>query len=105
MRANAVVTAIAIFASCAGHPSGGPSLRRSECARSDVERALPPLADDPVVLLTIDGVRWQEIFEGTDSELWASPKIPAAELVPNLYRLGTERGAFIGAPSFGVIRA
>jgi hypothetical protein len=50
-------------------------------------------------------VRWQEIFEGTDPTLSKTPRVPAALLVPNLYLLGSERGAFIGAPGHGVAAA
>ncbi|HVH46155.1 MAG TPA: alkaline phosphatase family protein [Labilithrix sp.] len=61
--------------------------------------------DAPVVVVTIDGVRWQEIFDGTDPTLAPGPRVPATKLVPNLYALGTERGAFVGAPGSGVISA
>ena len=66
-----------------------------------------PGVDDPLVLVrvTIDGVRWQEVFEGTDPALSHRPPEPAASLFPNLYLMGTERGAFIGAPGHGIIAA
>jgi len=59
----------------------------------------------PVVLVTIDGARWQEIFEGSDTSLSHAPFRPSRELVPNLDRLTRERGAAIGAPGRGLIRA
>ncbi len=64
-----------------------------------------PRADEPVVIVTIDGVRWKEVFEGTDPELSNAPPVPASVIAPNLHRLGTERGAFVGAPGSGVIAA
>lgn len=61
--------------------------------------------DAPVVIVTIDGVRWHEVFVGTDPQLSTRPVIPAAELVPTLHKIGTERGALLGAPGFGEIAA
>lgn len=59
----------------------------------------------PVVLVTIDGARWQEVFEGSDTELSHAPRRPSRELVPNLDRLARESGAAVGAPGRGLIRA
>jgi hypothetical protein len=64
--------------------------------------AAPP---DPVVIVTLDGVRWQEVFEGTDATLSKAPPVAAAALLPNLYALGQEHGAFVGAPGYGEIAA
>lgn len=58
-----------------------------------------------MILVTVDGARWQEIFDGTDTALSRAPKRSAREIVPNLDRLARERGAAIGAPGRGVIRA
>ena len=59
----------------------------------------------PVVLITIDGARWQEIFDGTDPALSHAPRRSARDLVPRLDRIVRERGAAIGGPGRGVIRA
>jgi hypothetical protein len=73
----------------------------SSCAASNrTPLPAPPAAENganisvtaPIVLITIDGARWQEIFEGRD-------------LLPNLERMTRERGAAIGAPGRGFIRA
>jgi hypothetical protein len=64
-----------------------------------------PTVTGPVILVTIDGARWQEIFEGTDTALSHAPFRPSRLLVPNLDRLARERGAAIGAPGRGFIRA
>lgn len=61
--------------------------------------------DAPVVIVTIDGVRWMEVFEGTDTTRSKHPFVPAAELAPNLHTLGVDRGAFVGAPGRGSIAA
>jgi hypothetical protein len=59
-----------------------------------------------VVVVTLDGVRYREIFEGIDPKL-AAERGPiqgavndAAGLMPNLHRLMTE-GAALGAPGHG----
>lgn len=78
--------------------------------------ALTPLAADApeeersesaVVLVVLDGVRWQEIFDGADRELarrrgldplvWAN----AHDLVPNLQHMLDAGGVAIGAPGHG----
>jgi len=64
----------------------------------------PPLA---IVLVTLDGVRWHEIFEGVDARLAASHGLPpsevvgAAELTPELHRIVATHGAALGAPGHG----
>jgi hypothetical protein len=94
MRA-ALISAVVVGSSCA------PS--------SHVEHALPPEAPAavtaPLVLVTIDGARWQEIFEGSDPALSHAAHRPARELVPRIDRLVRERGASIGSPGRGVISA
>lgn len=61
-------------------------------AEARPEPSAPPESlepPDPVVLVVLDGVRWQEIFGGTTS-------LDAASLTPNLHRLASERGAALG---------
>ena len=72
---------------------------------SDVRRSsLPALT---VVLVTLDGVRWHEVFEGVDSRLAAShglsahEVVGAAELTPNLHRIVATHGSALGAPGKG----
>lgn len=61
--------------------------------------------EHPVVLVTLDGVRWQEVFLGTERALSSSDPIPAPAILKNLYMLARERGAFVGAPGHGTISA
>lgn len=61
--------------------------------------------DGPVVIMAIDGARWQEVFHGVDRSLTSSAPVPAAAIFKNLHVLGTERGAFVGAPGHGMIAA
>jgi hypothetical protein len=72
-------------------------------ARADAKE----LASHHVVLMAVDGVRWQDVFEGVDPELAERHGVPPAEvvpanaLIPNLYRLAATRGAALGAPEQG----
>lgn len=59
----------------------------------------------PVVLVTVDGARWQEIFVGTDPARTPAGARPPHEIVPNLDRLVRERGAALGAPGRSTIAA
>ncbi|MBX3204802.1 MAG: alkaline phosphatase family protein [Labilithrix sp.] len=69
-----------------------------------VERR-PHGVDAPVVLMAIDGVRWQEVFHGADRSLSSSAPIAPTTIFKHLHGLGTERGAFVGAPGHGTIAA
>jgi hypothetical protein len=58
-----------------------------------------------IMLVALDGVRWQEIFVGSDPSISGSPPRSPGILAPNLHRLATERGAALGAPGRGIISA
>lgn len=67
--------------------------------------AAPSCARDPelgVILVAIDGVRWQDIYRGTDPDLVApgSPLKPAEALAPHIHALA-RRGVALGAPGHG----
>lgn len=75
----------------------------------------PPGADDvelktapkTVVIVVIDGARWQEIFEGVDARLARqhgmkrAAVVPARSLFPELHALVENGGAALGAPGHG----
>jgi hypothetical protein len=71
------------------------------------EREPEERAESAVVLVVLDGVRWQEVFGGADRALatdrgmnplaWASPRA----LMPNLQRLLDTRAIALGAPGRG----
>jgi hypothetical protein len=71
-------------------------------ARDDPERA-----ESAVVLVVLDGVRWQDVFSGADRALvhardsdavaWENPR----SLMPNLYRSIDRNGVALGAPGRG----
>jgi hypothetical protein len=78
-------------------------------APGSVRPAEQPVA---IVIVTLDGVRWQEVFAGVDPALAAAHGVgaeqvlPARQLLPNLYAIIDGHGAALGAPGYGApIRA
>jgi hypothetical protein len=77
-------------------------------ASAAVERSSP---QDPrpktVVLMVIDGARWQEIFSGTDRALAKTHALPESalrdgpQLVPALHDIIEKGGTALGAPDHG----
>ena len=49
-----------------------------------------------VVMVTIDGTRYQEVFQGTDPHLYHGRQLTAPELVPNMYHYFVEQGIVVG---------
>ena len=99
----ALVAVLAVGSSCAV-PSRAPRPAPAVPAATNADGANASVTS-PVIVVTIDGVRWQEVFEGTDTALSHAPFRPSRLLVPNLERLTRERGAAVGAPGRGFIRA
>ena len=59
-----------------------------------------------VVLITVDGTRWQEVFGGADPELarragLGEARVTAEELMPSCRRLFFAEGTVLGAPGAG----
>ncbi len=69
----------------------------------------PEPAATPIVLVVLDGVRWQEMFVGIDPVLAGrrdvGPRTDARGLFPALYGAVDARGAVLGAPGHGTIAA
>lgn len=117
---SALGALLVVVASCSGQSDAsvgdtvGGDDRASATADGEgsehaAAREVPPRAEDgllqPVVLVTIDGARWQEIFEGTDATRTPGAVRAPREIVPNLDRIAHERGVAIGAPGKGVFAA
>jgi hypothetical protein len=93
--------------------------RRSEIVAPEVRELVPrPAASlalsgttaasaSAVVLVVLDGVRWQELFEGVDPEIARRQKMPEREwvdaesLMPTLHDVLIARGVAVGAPGQG----
>ncbi len=84
--------------------AGAPNAERVGHAALLDQSSAPPVT---IVVVTLDGVRWHEVFEGVDAELAAShglslsEVVGAAELTPNLHRIVATHGAALGAPGHG----
>jgi len=62
--------------------------------------ALPTKINPPkIVFITIDGVRWQEIFNGTDPNLYSKHPLSPIEILPNIYYYFVNQGMAIGKNS------
>jgi hypothetical protein len=71
---------------------------------SEGEVAAREEADPALVLVVLDGVRWQEVFDGVDPDLTATARLgpaPAMALMPHLYGAIATRGAALGGPERG----
>lgn len=85
--------------------AGRADARQAEPAVGLVKSpTVPPFT---IVVVTLDGVRWREVFEGVDPALAAShgldPKevVNAKALMPNLHAIVATHGAALGAPGYG----
>jgi hypothetical protein len=88
-----------------------PPPRPFESSSLPEEREADDRSESAVVLVVLDGVRWQEVFGGADRALaaerglnpiaWASPRA----LLPNVSRLLERRAIALGAPGHGEIVA
>ncbi|MDP9150856.1 MAG: hypothetical protein M3O36_13070 [Myxococcota bacterium] len=78
-----------------------------ESPNAPLTRAEDDRDESAVVLIVLDGVRWQEVFAGADHPLARRfgahvPEWSASALMPNLHRLIDSKGAAIGAPGAGL---
>lgn len=60
-----------------------------------------PPRDGRVVIVTIDGARWQDVFEGSDPSRSGAPALPPEALMPRAHRLVATRGVALGATRGG----
>lgn len=102
-RRSVVFSATLVVASCGPAEPGQLSAPESS-ARHEVA---PESLGTTVVVVAIDGARWQEVFRGVDPTLAAryglrpSEVIDASALLPNLSALVTGYGAALGVPEVG----
>jgi len=75
-------------------------------APQDVEATAPPQTS-AIVLVVLDGVRWQEVFGGVDPSLAkaqgfrAEEVVDAPHLMPTLHNVLIAHGVALGAPGYG----
>ncbi|MGH7294015.1 MAG: alkaline phosphatase family protein [Polyangiaceae bacterium] len=102
---------LSLVASCVAPREADQTVRRAPGAaatlvagRTTFRRDSRDADEAAVVLVVLDGVRWQDVFVGSDPTLAAAAKIPARPadaLMPHLHALIADRGAAIGAPGEG----
>jgi hypothetical protein len=84
-----------------------PTRQKSPDLELTAERTGAVAKHPVVVVVVVDGARWQDVFEGVDPKLARDKKlrpdevVGPDELMPELYRITTTRGAAVGAPSHG----
>jgi arylsulfatase A-like enzyme len=89
-----------LLPSCLARPTT-PSL--AALPRADAALAAPADPDRTVILVAIDGARWQEVLHGVDRARAHDAELPIAEVVgpdelmPNLHRLTRARGVLLGS--------
>jgi len=90
------VAAVAL-AACAERAAAPPVLTEHPSAASgDVAPR-----DGRVVIVTVDGVRWQDVFEGSDPALGGEPRLSRETLMPRTHQLVATRGVALGATRDG----
>lgn len=57
--------------------------------------------DGRVIVVTLDGVRWQDVFEGSDRTFGGEPTSPPEALMPRAHQLVATRGMALGATRDG----
>jgi hypothetical protein len=104
----ALLTLLAVAMSCIPPGEVDQALRASPVLATEIplERVGRPDddAESAVVLVVLDGARWQDVFVGADPQLAAEARVQQAsarELMPHLHALIADRGAALGAPGHG----
>jgi hypothetical protein len=109
----AMLALSAVAASCIPAREVDESLRRSPTpvvvpAPTEATAGRPSRSSDAdeaaVILVVLDGARWQEVFVGPDAQFSAAAGVlaPSADaLMPHLHGLVADRGSALGAPGRG----
>ena len=89
-----------------------PEARSPHGVEGSIARDVRPETRHPVVVVVVlDGVRWQEVFEGVDpklaqqNHLAAQDVVDAEHLMPRLHAIIHTRGVALGAPGHGAAMA
>lgn len=106
LGALAIATSLAACGSSRAEPAGEPpptTLEPLEGDGAEPPAPAPPLEEQPsrLVLVTIDGARWEDVLAGTDRAAEAPRRgqgvaAPTTAVLPNLHRFVRERGALFG---------
>jgi len=102
-----LLTLLSVGMSCIPPGEVDRALRASPVLATEIPLERPVRADQgegAVVLVVLDGARWQDVFVGADPQLAAEARTAAPtarELMPHLHALIADRGAALGAPGHG----
>ena len=97
MQIAPVVAALAL-AACTQRASTAPIVVDDVATTSADETP----RDGRVILITIDGARWQDVFDGSDPGFaGGAPSVPPEELMPRAHALVAARGVALGATRDG----
>jgi hypothetical protein len=103
-RRGGTLAAALVLASC----FASPTAQTPYGMRGSIAREVGAVSKHPVVVVVaLDGVRWQEIFEGVDPKLARQKNLKPGEIVgaeqlmPKLHEIIETRGAAVGAPGHG----
>lgn len=96
MQIAPVVAALAL-AACTQRASTASVVVDDVATTSTVETP----RDGRVVLITIDGARWQDVFEGSDPRFSGAPSIPPEQIMPRAHALVATRGVAFGETRSG----
>lgn len=106
-RRAALAGLFAVVAAIGACDRGAPEVRPERRAGDATHAHADAEPTRNVVLVTIDGVRWQEIFGGVDPRLAEDAHLPLHRegsrdaLLPNVRRLFFEEGTVLGDPRLG----
>jgi len=107
----ALLTMLCLLTACAANTSSYERSCPAPVATAAHAAPRPDGRTRNVVIVTIDGVRWQEVFGGIDAPrardagMSACDILAGGELTPNLHRHFAAGGVVIGAPGYGEIVA
>jgi hypothetical protein len=103
LSALVVLTSQIFFASGANAPAAAtPPHTVRETVHAVEAQFVAPKARDAVVLVVVDGMRWQELFQGSGpTSRDVSKPEEAQKVFPQLYKRLETRGSVVGAPQHG----
>ncbi len=94
----ALAVGATLLLSCAVRTGEAPTFVTTVGPTSTAPRTL---SDGRVVLVTIDGARWQDVFEGTNPSWTGAAHVPPEQLMPRVYAMLETRGVAFGADREG----
>lgn len=89
-RATLVAGFVVAWLACGGRTA-------TSLSSEDDRTPQPATTDGRVVLVTIDGARWQDVFGGSDPAIGGAPATGPEQVMPRTHELVATRGVALGA--------